>query len=60
MPASPEIRDARSKVGLTEVLAKAESHHEPESDGHVRIAGEVEEELHGKGVGISPSTEQIN
>ncbi len=47
MPAFPEIRDARGKIGLAEVLHEAEAHHEPESDGHVRVAGEVEVDLHG-------------
>ena len=49
VPAAPELADACSVIWTIEVLWEMESHHFPESDGHVGVAREIEIELHGIG-----------
>src|SRR5687767_556152 len=45
VPAIPEIRNARCHEWTVEVLRKPESQHQPETDRHIAVAGEVEVEL---------------
>ena len=45
MPAPPELGDRHRRVRPREVLREAEAEHPAEPDRHVRVAGEVEEQL---------------
>ena len=54
MPPSPEVGDGITTIGMTEVLVEVEAQTAPQSDSHIRIAGEVEVDLQGKGHDACP------
>src|SRR3954447_9826173 len=45
VPAPPEVLDRHGRVGIVEVLRKAEAKHARNPDRHVGIAGEIEIDL---------------
>src|SRR6478736_7972649 len=46
MPTAPELRDRAGDVRVVEILSELEAEDAAQADGHVRIAGEVEVDLH--------------
>ncbi len=56
MPAPPELGDRLRLVGGVEILRKAKPEHPPQTDGHVRIGGEIEVDLEGVGHHSHPGT----
>lgn len=47
MPAPPELSRTLGDVGIVEIPRIVESHHLAKTDGHIRIAGEIEVDLKG-------------
>ena len=45
MPAPPELRNGAGNIGIIEVFREREAENVPQADGHVRIAGKIEENL---------------
>ena len=57
MPATPEFRDAAGKVGAAEVDGEMKAKEFGHADGHVGVAGEIEEDLEGESDGAGPCVE---
>src|SRR5215469_12713786 len=45
VPPAPEVGDAGSEIGTAEVYREMEAEQQRHADGHVGIAGKVEEDL---------------
>ena len=54
MPTTPKICDTFSDIWVVEVFEKMEAKNSSETDGHIRVAGEVEVDLNGVGDGGEP------
>ena len=52
MPAAPEFGYIAGNVRVVEILPKVETKHLPQSNGHIRVAGEVK--IYLECVGNSP------
>lgn len=57
MPAAPEFGEGAGEVGAAEVDGEVEAEEFGHADGHVGVAGEVEEDLEGEGKGAGPGVE---
>ena len=49
MPAPPELGNRLTDIGMGKVFHKAKAHHQAQTNGHIRITGEVKIELRGIG-----------
>lgn len=49
MPAPPELNRTLGGVGIVEIPRIVKSRHFAKTDGHIRIAGEIEVDLEGIG-----------
>ena len=54
VPSLPEFTDGRADVGVVEVLQKLKAEHSAESDGHIRVTGEIIVNLQGIGQRTQP------
>ena len=54
MPPPPELGDRAGDIGVVEVLQKPEAEHVAQTDGHIRVGGEVKVDLEGVGQGAHP------
>ena len=54
MPSSPELGNALGNEGIVEVLQEVEAEDATQTDGHIRIAGEVEINLQVVCQGVHP------
>ena len=60
MPSAPELRNGKGDVRIIEVFEESESEYCPETDGHVGITAEIEEELKRICHGPAPGGNGIN
>ena len=57
VPPAPELRHRRGQIRIVKVFIETEAEDPPQTDGHVRIAGEVKVDLEAEGEKAHPASQ---